>query len=73
VPADGGLACLPGAVAVTPVFEAPTSAACTGCHTSVAAQAHTILNTTMGGLESCAVCHAAGKSVGVDKVHALAP
>ncbi|MDX2015743.1 MAG: OmcA/MtrC family decaheme c-type cytochrome [Myxococcaceae bacterium] len=73
VPADGGLACLPGAVAVTPVFEAPTAAACTGCHTSVAAQAHTILNTTMGGLESCAVCHAAGKSVGVDKVHALAP
>ncbi|MCA2978827.1 MAG: OmcA/MtrC family decaheme c-type cytochrome [Myxococcaceae bacterium] len=73
VPADGGLACLPGAVAATPVFEPPTSAACTGCHTSVAAQAHTILNTTMGGLESCAVCHAAGKSACVDTVHALAP
>jgi OmcA/MtrC family decaheme c-type cytochrome len=73
VPPDGGLACLPGAVAATPVFEAPTSAACTGCHTSVAAQAHTILNTTPGGLESCAVCHAAGRSVGVDTVHALTP
>jgi OmcA/MtrC family decaheme c-type cytochrome len=73
VPSDGGLSCLPGAVAVTPVFEQPTSAACTGCHLSVAASAHTMLNTTSTGLEACAVCHAAGRLVGIDTVHAVSP
>lgn len=73
VPSDGGLICLPGAVSVTPVFEQPTSAACTGCHFSVQAQAHAILNTTSTGQEACSVCHAFGKSAGVDVVHAVAP
>lgn len=72
-PPDGGLSCVPGATAATPVFEQPTSAACTGCHQSAAASAHASLNTTAGGVEACAVCHAAGRSAGVDTVHAVSP
>lgn len=72
-PADGGLVCLPGAVVSTPVLEPPTSAACTGCHLSVAASAHAMVNTTASGVEACAVCHGPGKTAAVDVVHALAP
>lgn len=72
-PADGGAVCLSGAVAVSPVFQPPTSAACTSCHSSLSAQAHAALNTTSSGLEACAVCHQAGKSAGIDTAHALLP
>ncbi len=72
-PPDGGLSCLPGSTVATPVFEPPTSAACTGCHFSVAASAHAMLNTTPAGVEACAVCHAAGRTAGVDSVHAVSP
>lgn len=72
-PADGGLTCPTASLAVTPVFEPPTAAACTGCHFSVAASAHALLNTTPAGVEACAVCHAAGRTAGVDSVHAVSP
>lgn len=70
---DGGTtACAAGNVVATPVFTPPVGAACTSCHSSLSAQAHAMVNTTGSGLESCAVCHAAGKSVSIDGVHALA-
>jgi OmcA/MtrC family decaheme c-type cytochrome len=72
-PTDGGLSCLPASTVVTPVFEPPTSAACTSCHFSVAASAHAMLNTTSTGAEACAVCHAPGRSAGVDVAHAVSP
>lgn len=72
-PPDGGQACLAGATQATPVFEQPTSAACTSCHQSAAASAHASLNTTSTGVEACAVCHAAGRIAGVDTAHAVSP
>jgi OmcA/MtrC family decaheme c-type cytochrome len=72
VPADGG-ACLTGAVAVSPIFLQPTSAACTSCHSGLSAQAHASLNTTSTGIEACSVCHQAGRSSGIDTAHALLP
>lgn len=47
----------------------PATAACLGCHTSVAAASHALANTTRLG-ESCAACHATGNEFGVSKVHA---
>jgi OmcA/MtrC family decaheme c-type cytochrome len=47
----------------------PATAACTGCHTSVAAASHALANTTRLG-ESCAACHSTGNEFGVPKVHA---
>jgi OmcA/MtrC family decaheme c-type cytochrome len=47
-----------------------TSSSCRGCHDSDAAAAHTEIMTTESGEESCAVCHAIGKSAGLDIVHA---
>jgi OmcA/MtrC family decaheme c-type cytochrome len=72
-PADGGLTCLAASVIATPVFEAPTTAACTSCHDSLPSQVHAALNTTASGQEDCAVCHMAGRSEGIDSVHALTP
>lgn len=72
-PADGGGTCVSFAVMASSVFQAPTSAACTSCHNSLSAQAHASLNTTSSGVEACAVCHQAGRSSGVDTVHALLP
>ncbi len=73
VPADGGLVCVTGAVAVSALFQAPTSAACTSCHQTISAQAHAALNVTSSGVEACAVCHQAGRSSGIDTAHALLP
>lgn len=72
-PADGGLSCEAAAVTATAVFQGPVSSACISCHGSAAAQAHAALNTTSQGAEACAVCHANGRSEGVDVVHAVAP
>lgn len=69
---DGGTSCATADVQSTAVLTPPVGAACTSCHTSLSAQAHAAVNTTSTGLESCAVCHAAGKSVASDDVHALA-
>jgi OmcA/MtrC family decaheme c-type cytochrome len=47
----------------------PTTSACTGCHTDIAAASHALSNTTVLG-EACAVCHGADGEFSVDKVHA---
>lgn len=47
----------------------PATAACLGCHTSVAVASHALANTTRLG-ESCAACHSSGNEFGVSKVHA---
>jgi OmcA/MtrC family decaheme c-type cytochrome len=48
---------------------APVSAACLGCHDSVEAAAHALINTASFG-ESCSVCHKEGAEFAVTKVHA---
>ncbi|MBL8956802.1 MAG: hypothetical protein JNK82_38870, partial [Myxococcaceae bacterium] len=65
--------CVAAAVVSASSFVPPATAACTACHGSLAAQAHALLNTTSTGLEACAVCHAAGRSAGVDSAHAMGP
>jgi len=45
------------------------SSACTGCHTSLPAASHALLNTSILG-ESCTVCHGKGADYAVDQVHA---
>ncbi len=57
-----------GGVTTTP----PETAACVSCHDDPAVATHAAVN-TFGGLESCAVCHASGKSSGLDVVHAVRP
>jgi len=47
----------------------PATAACTGCHTSVAAASHALSNTTQLG-EACAACHATNREFSVPKIHA---
>jgi len=47
----------------------PETAACTSCHTSVAAASHALANTTGLG-ESCAACHGANSEFSVSKSHA---
>jgi OmcA/MtrC family decaheme c-type cytochrome len=49
--------------------DLPTTAACTGCHTTVYAASHALANTTRLG-ESCAACHGTSADFSVDKVHA---
>ena len=49
--------------------DMPTTAACTGCHTTVYAASHALANTTRLG-ESCAACHGTSADFSVDKVHA---
>jgi OmcA/MtrC family decaheme c-type cytochrome len=52
---------------LNPVFKA--SGACLGCHTSVEAASHALLNTSPLG-ESCGVCHGPNASQSVARVHA---
>lgn len=47
----------------------PAAAACLGCHTSLDAASHALVNTSSIG-ESCAVCHGPNASLSVDRVHA---
>lgn len=71
-PDDGGSTCLTEAEQAQAVYELPTAAACTSCHAGVATQGHAAL-TTSGTVETCALCHAAGRTVGVNLVHAVEP
>jgi len=47
----------------------PETAACTSCHTSKAAAAHAVVNTSALG-ESCSACHGPSAAFAVSKVHA---
>jgi len=48
----------------------PVTGACISCHANNPAAAHADLNTSPSYGESCAVCHAQGAPVAVDKAHA---
>ncbi|MFQ6370374.1 OmcA/MtrC family decaheme c-type cytochrome [Shewanella sp. YIC-542] len=79
--ADGGLTSGKRAIAVTGGFISPVAESCRSCHTSDAALAHFQSNgaTTTDApdttadlpVESCATCHAEGKSFGIDKFHTI--
>jgi OmcA/MtrC family decaheme c-type cytochrome len=47
----------------------PIRSTCTSCHDSQAAVGHSELQTTESGIETCAVCHGAGKDKDVSEVH----
>lgn len=81
--ADGGLTSGKRAIAVDAAgtqFVSPVAESCRSCHYSASALAHFESNgATVEGkpdttadlpIESCATCHAEGKTYGVDKVHA---
>jgi OmcA/MtrC family decaheme c-type cytochrome len=48
----------------------PTTAACTGCHTSIQAASHALVNTTELLGESCSVCHGPNADFSVNRSHA---
>ncbi|KIO36405.1 OmcA/MtrC family decaheme c-type cytochrome [Shewanella sp. cp20] len=79
--ADGGLTSGKRSIQVTATeFISPVAETCRTCHISASALAHFESNgATVHGkpdttadlpVESCATCHAEGKTYGVDKVHA---
>ncbi|CAM4138239.1 OmcA/MtrC family decaheme c-type cytochrome [Shewanella aquimarina] len=79
--ADGGLTSGKRSVQVSATeFISPVAETCRSCHISASALAHFESNgATVNGnpdttadlpVESCATCHAEGKTYGVDKVHA---
>ncbi|QYJ77792.1 OmcA/MtrC family decaheme c-type cytochrome [Shewanella acanthi] len=78
--ADGGLTSGKRSIAVTGGYISPIAESCRSCHTSDAALAHfksqgattTDIpdDSAVLPVESCATCHAEGKTYGVDKVHA---
>ncbi len=49
--------------------SSPIRAVCTSCHDSKPASGHLDLMTTSTGIETCQVCHGAGKEFDVAKVH----
>jgi OmcA/MtrC family decaheme c-type cytochrome len=53
------------AISTTP----PIRSACTSCHDTGAVAGHAELMTTTNGIETCDVCHGAGKEFDVTAVH----
>ncbi|TVP14791.1 OmcA/MtrC family decaheme c-type cytochrome [Shewanella sp. KCT] len=78
--ADGGLTSGKRSIQVPTGYISPVAETCRTCHISASALAHFESNgATVDGkadtsadlpVESCATCHAEGKTYGVDKVHA---
>ncbi|MDH1471072.1 OmcA/MtrC family decaheme c-type cytochrome [Shewanella sp. GD03713] len=79
--ADGGLTSGKRSIAVNGGYISPVAESCRSCHTSEAALAHfksqgsttaadTPDSSAILPVESCATCHAEGKTYGIDKVHA---
>jgi OmcA/MtrC family decaheme c-type cytochrome len=63
---------LPTTVTQSPkeiITTLPTRSVCTACHDAKAAAGHAELQTTSTGIETCAVCHGAGREFDVAKVH----
>ncbi len=68
---------LPGGVQPTVVLQdgnvvssvLPITAACISCHDNTAALGHTQLQTTVDGIETCAVCHGSNRDSDVSVVH----
>lgn len=57
-----------------PVSEMqPVASACTACHDGLLTGIHALLQTSIEGVESCAVCHGPGAEFAVSIVHQLAP
>ena len=72
LPADALSTVVDNGTAVTEVL--PERAACTSCHDSVLANFHAMLNAdAAAGVETCAVCHGAGRDFAVDSVHDMGP
>jgi OmcA/MtrC family decaheme c-type cytochrome len=55
--------------AINPIML-PTTSACLSCHDSDDAAAHADANTSSNLGESCATCHATGRTYAVERVHA---
>jgi OmcA/MtrC family decaheme c-type cytochrome len=49
--------------------EQANSAVCTSCHDTLPAEGHTELQTTDNGIETCAVCHGAGREFDITNAH----
>lgn len=68
---------LPGGSQPTTISQAgelvstslPVAAVCTSCHDSQPVEGHIELATTASGLETCQVCHGAGREFDVSEVH----
>ncbi|QUN06962.1 OmcA/MtrC family decaheme c-type cytochrome [Shewanella yunxiaonensis] len=79
--ADGGLTSGKRSIAVTGGYVSPVAESCRSCHTSASALAHFQTNgaTTSDApdsssnlpIESCATCHAQGKTFGIDQFHVI--
>lgn len=67
VPAKATLKAVDPRGLLNPTYKA--TGACLGCHTSVDAASHALINTSQLG-ESCAVCHGPNGTYSVSRVHA---
>lgn len=53
--------------------KGPERAACTSCHDSPTVDMHALLNTSVGGVETCSICHGEGSIAAVSLMHKIEP